>query len=192
MKLKYLKKNIIIVPLAFQVVFTASTFAKPKNPPVRLFEEALTKAPLPDEVCFAPSEPCDLKLIKFVESANESLDIAIFDINLDSLVHAILIKSKKIKVRILVDRRQAKGAWSAVPLLLKANVDVKLGHQKGIMHNKFMVVDGKMLELGSFNYTNAAAFKNNENQVYLNNKAIVARYKARFEIMWSEGTLPRL
>lgn len=152
-----------------------------------VINEALVVAPVSDEVCFAPEDPCDIKLTKFMQSAKSSLDIAIFDINLDRLVHEILVQTKKIPVRILVDRRQAKSDHSLVPLLLKAGATVKIGHQRGIMHNKFVIVDGKMLETGSLNYTNGAAFKNNENQIYLSTPSIVARYKARFEKMWSEG-----
>ncbi|MGK5089867.1 phospholipase D-like domain-containing protein [Bdellovibrionota bacterium FG-2] len=157
-----------------------------------IVNEVLVAAPVADEVCFAPDDPCDIKLVKFIQSAKTSLDIAIFDLNLDKLVHEILVQTKKIQVRILVDRRQAKSDHSLVPLLVKAGAKVKIGHQRGIMHNKFVIVDGKVLETGSFNYTNGAAFKNNENQVYLSTPAIVARYKARFEKIWSEGIAERL
>ncbi len=148
---------------------------------------AMVDAPLDQEVCFSPSEPCDLKLIKFMESAKTSLDIAIYDLNLDALVHQALVLGKKIPVRIVVDRRQAKGSHSLVPLLLKAGAQVKYGHQRGIMHNKFTIVDGKMLETGSFNYTNHAARANNENQVYLTNPVIVERFKKRFDELWARA-----
>ncbi len=157
-----------------------------------VINEALVVPPVANEVCFAPDDPCDIKLTKFVQSAKSSLDIAIFDLNLDKLVHEILVQTKKIQVRILVDRRQAKSDHSLVSLLLKAGAKVKIGHQRGIMHNKFVIVDGKMLETGSFNFTNGAAFKNNENQVYLSTPTIVARYKAQFEKIWSEGIAARL
>src|SRR3954469_19205404 len=71
-------------------------------------------APQNMEVCFSPDEPCDLKLIKFVQSAEKSIDVAIFDITLDKLVHEILVASRKIPVRIVIDRRQSKGAHSLV------------------------------------------------------------------------------
>ena len=153
----------------------------------RLIDEATVKAPVADEVCFAPDGPCDLKLVKFIQSATTSLDVAIFDINLDQVVHEIIVASKKMPVRMVVDRREAKSPHSLVPLLVKAGVKLKFGHQKGIMHNKFVVVDGKMIELGSFNYTNGAAFKNNENQLYVGNPVIVSKYKARFETLWEMG-----
>jgi phosphatidylserine/phosphatidylglycerophosphate/cardiolipin synthase-like enzyme len=150
-------------------------------------DEALVKAPVPDEVCFTPGDPCDVKLYKFVQSAQKSLDVAIFDLNLDKLVHEILVKSKKVPVRVLVDRRQAKSDHSLVPLLHKAGVQVRFGAQRGIMHNKFIIVDSRMIETGSFNFTNGAAFKNNENQVYLGTPSLVDRFQKRFNLLWEEA-----
>ena len=149
----------------------------------------VTKAPEDLEVCFSPEEHCDRKLVKFIDSAQISLDIAIFDVNLNSLVTLVIQKSKKIPVRMLVDRGQAQTKNSAVPRLIAAGVNVRYGrqHGTGIMHNKFVIVDGKWLETGSFNETNHASFYNNENQIYLSNPKVLDRYKKRFELIWSEG-----
>lgn len=154
-------------------------------------DEKSVTAPQDMEVCFSPDEPCDIKLIKLVQSAQKSIDVAIFDINLDQLVHELLVASKKMPVRILVDVRQAKGNHSLVPLLIKAGAQVRVGRQRGVMHNKFLIVDGRMLETGSFNYTNHASRANNENQIYLANPTVVSRYQKRFEKIWEEGRIPK-
>jgi phosphatidylserine/phosphatidylglycerophosphate/cardiolipin synthase-like enzyme len=153
-----------------------------------LIDEATVIAPTNHEVCFSPEERCDLKLVRFLETARSSIDLAVFDINLDQLVHAILVASKRgIRVRVLVDSRQAKGAYSLVSTLKKGGVDVKRGAQRGLMHHKFMVLDGKRIETGSFNFTNHASRANQENQVYLDDPAIVSRFVGRFEKSWSEA-----
>ena len=154
------------------------------------FTEATIAAPKDDEVCFSPDERCDLKLLKFIESAQKSIDIAIYDLNLDQIGHALLLKSKTIPVRIVFDMRQSKEKNSIVPMLIKAGLNLKIGHQRGIMHNKFAIVDGQRVETGSFNYTNHAYQANNENQVYLSTPAIVNRYKARFNTIWEEAKNP--
>ncbi len=74
------------------------------------------------ETCFSPDEPCDEQLIKFVMSAEKSIDVAIYDINLDQLVHQLLLKSKKMPVRIVVDRRQSKGNHSLVSTLIMSSM----------------------------------------------------------------------
>jgi len=153
-----------------------------------LVEEALVEAPVDREVCFSPDERCDLKLVRFVETAKSTLDIAVFDLNLDQLVHSILLNAKRgVRVRVLVDRRQSKGAYSLVSTLVKGGVDVRLGAQRGLMHHKFTVLDRKRLETGSFNYTAHASRANQENQIYLDDPAIVSRFMARFEKSWANS-----
>ena len=185
-------KYTIFIVLTLALTLPAQARSKRHNKLLRITEqiidEALIKTPEANEVCFSPENHCDIKLLKFIQGAKETLDIAIFDINLDQIVHEILVKSKTIKVRLIVDTRESKGKNSAVPLLLKAGVNVRYGRQKGIMHNKFAIVDGKMIETGSFNYTNGAAFKNNENLIYLNTPSIVSKYIERFEKIWGQSS----
>jgi phosphatidylserine/phosphatidylglycerophosphate/cardiolipin synthase-like enzyme len=156
-----------------------------KNAEVRSLDTI--EVPVDLETCFSPSEPCDQKLIKLIQSAQKSIDVAVFDLNLVSLVHHLLVASKKIPVRILVDRRQAMGRHSLVPLLIKAKAQVRYGRQRGVMHNKFIIVDSKIIQTGSFNYTNHASAANNENQIYLANPGVIAKYKKRFEEIWTKG-----
>jgi phosphatidylserine/phosphatidylglycerophosphate/cardiolipin synthase-like enzyme len=152
-----------------------------------LISNVAWSAPGLQEVCFSPEEACDERLSAFIQSAKLSVDVAVFDVNLDQVVHQILVKSKKVPVRILVDRRQSRGPHSLVPLMIKAGAKVRTGHQRGIMHHKFVIVDGRRLMTGSFNFTNGAATKNQENQVYLETPSIVERFKRRFEQSWNEG-----
>lgn len=142
------------------------------------------------DVCFSPRESCDKKLVEFIRSAEQSLDIAIFDITHPQIVHEILVVSKKVPVRIVVDRRQSREPHSLVSTLLRAGAEVKMGRQRGIMHHKFIILDDRAVETGSFNFTNNASFKNQENQVYLNDPVAVDRFKKQFEGMWNEARVP--
>ncbi len=191
-KLTAMKTQMRLGLLAAILVTTSGALARPRQSSQmaqakRMIDEVMVRPPQDLEVCFSPADPCDIKLIKFVQSAQKSLDIAIYDINLDQLVHEILVQSKKIPVRIIVDRRQAKGNHSLVPLLKKAGADIRYGHQRGIFHNKFTIVDNKMIETGSFNYTHHAATANHENQVYLANPKIIETYRKHFDELWSQA-----
>lgn len=149
--------------------------------------ESLVQAPVDQEVCFTPGERCEVKLIRFVQSARKSIDVAVYDINLDQLVHELLKAARALPVRVVVDRRQAKGEKSLVRTLIKGGIEIRYGRQRGIMHNKFIIVDRTMVETGSFNYTNGAAFTNHENQVYLSSPQVVTRFNKRFGELWNEG-----
>lgn len=140
------------------------------------------------DLCFSPDEECAAKLAQFIASAQKSVDVAIYDINEEQIVHQLLLKSKKIPVRVLVDRKQAKGKHSAVALLQKAGVNLRFGRQHGIMHSKFVIVDGNRVETGSFNFTHHASTANRENQVYLTDSPTALKFTTQFEKIWATGT----
>ena len=71
-------------------------------------EKTSAEPPADGDVCFSPVEPCDQKLLKFIEGAEKSIDIAIYDLNLDQIGHALLVKAKKIPVRIIGSRASAR------------------------------------------------------------------------------------
>jgi cardiolipin hydrolase len=174
------------------VIFSTEAYAKKSNH--ALLEEAArdadsltTSAPKDNETCFSPDEPCAGKIIKFIQTAKTSLDIAIFEMTDQKIAKAIVEAAKTVRVRMVVNRKLVKDTGPAYDLLKSAHVPIRVGKQKGIMHNKFTIVDGKRLETGSFNYTYRAETSNQENQFYVGTPSVVARYHERFEKMWSTG-----
>lgn len=56
-----------------------------------------------------------------------------------------------------------------------------------IMHNKFMVIDERHVQTGSFNYSAAAVNKNAENVlVLLNVPQLAAQYQHQWQLLWDE------
>ncbi|MGK5088126.1 phospholipase D-like domain-containing protein [Bdellovibrionota bacterium FG-2] len=143
--------------------------------------------PVGQEVCFSPGENCDEKLLLFVRSARKMIDVAIYDITLESLVNELILKGKSIPVRVIVDERQSKGSRSRVLQLANQGAAIRFGRQSGFFHNKFTIVDGKKVETGSFNYTERATHLNSENQVYLETPEVVTAYQKHFEDLWKNG-----
>jgi phosphatidylserine/phosphatidylglycerophosphate/cardiolipin synthase-like enzyme len=155
--------------------------------------ESSGQHPHDQEVCFSPDEHCDKQFFEFIGSAKESIDMAIYEITLRPLADRLKTLAKKKKVRVVVDGSEAKKSYSSVPLLIEAGVKVRYGRQtgRGIMHDKFTVVDGSMVETGSFNYTNGAVSINQENQIYVATPEVVSRFKERFQKMWESAKRPR-
>lgn len=57
-----------------------------------------------------------------------------------------------------------------------------------IMHNKFMVIDGKNVQTGSFNYTASAVSRNAENVLLIEDAPQLAEaYQREFNRLWDEG-----
>jgi phosphatidylserine/phosphatidylglycerophosphate/cardiolipin synthase-like enzyme len=154
---------------------------------VFLFLISSCQSQYPIRSCFSPEGKCDEELIETIRRSRTSLDIAVFDLTHPQIVHEILLASKRGKVRVLVDKRQSKGTHSLISTLVRAGLEVRSGRQRGIMHHKFMIIDGQELETGSFNFTEGASFRNQENQVYLKDPEVVKIFRAQFEKMWAEA-----
>lgn len=65
---------------------------------------------------------------------------------------------------------------------------VHLNGRYAIMHNKFMVIDGKNVQTGSFNYTASAVSRNAENVLLIEDAPQLAEaYQREFNRLWDEG-----
>ncbi len=58
----------------------------------------------------------------------------------------------------------------------------------GIMHDKFIIVDGKNVEWGSYNYTGRAENTNFENATFLSNGNLAQKYHSDFVSIYNQAT----
>ena len=66
---------------------------------------------------------------------------------------------------------------------------VRVNARYALQHNKFIVVDGAVVQTGSFNYTASAAEHNAENVLVVGNAPdLAARYGREWRRLWDEGT----
>lgn len=95
-----------------------------------------------------------------------------------------------VKVRIVADWKASHDRFSQIAVLKAAGIPVRLDGVYAIMHNKFMVIDGNLLETGSFNYTTAADKHNAENALVLwNVLQLAAQYAAEWARLWAESQM---
>jgi len=60
----------------------------------------------------------------------------------------------------------------------------------GALHNKFAIMDGALLETGSFNWTTNASVNSFENVVFTNNTAALNEYQSKYDWFYSSSTAP--
>lgn len=138
-------------------------------------------------------------LLRAIGAARASIEIAMFSFYSKVLADALLAAKKRgISVRLVLDRGQS-GLMKLDQWFAYHDFDVKITagpddygnvmFEK--MHNKFMIVDGALLETGSFNYTPNAEANNFENANFLMDSAILAGYRAFFQLLYERGHKPR-
>ena len=142
-----------------------------------------------EEVFFCPEEGCALQLILKINASEKSIDIAIYSFTHDKIADALIeAKQRGVNIRILMEAQQAGSEYSDDERLSEAGIETKfMGNPLGIMHNKFMIIDSEIVSTGSFNYSENADLRNNENLVFLHNPAIIKRFESEFQRLWNSG-----
>ncbi|MBL7055525.1 hypothetical protein ISS07_01290 [Candidatus Woesearchaeota archaeon] len=126
---------------------------------------------------FCPKHDCDNVLEENVKNAKLSLYCAFYDLNLKNLINEIVTKSKKIDVKVVIDKNnydeQIKGPG------------IKVANSKQYMHNKFCIIDNKRIITGSTNPTKNGVNFNNNNLIVADSKYLAENYKEEFDELWN-------
>ena len=125
----------------------------------------------------------DEYLVQAIGAAKISIDMAIYSINLWSIRDA-LIKSYQhgVQVRIVME---SDNIDDDVPrALISAGIRILGDRHEGLMHNKFVIIDGQDVWTGSANMTIGSFYYDNNNLVHLHSVDIAEDYLTEFEEMY--------
>lgn len=126
------------------------------------------------QLYFCPQEKCEEAFIQALNSAQESLHCALFEVELESLKKVLLEKQPTIDVKIVTDN----------DYLHQFNHSFVKADSWGLMHNKFCIIDGKKVTTGSMNPTFNDAYKNNNNLLIIESPLLAQNYEDEFQEMW--------
>jgi phosphatidylserine/phosphatidylglycerophosphate/cardiolipin synthase-like enzyme len=123
---------------------------------------------------FAPRHGPEMEIMKQMLKAQHSVEFAMFTFAQSSGIDDAMIRlvSPAQRFRGVLDRGQGAQKWAATTSLKAAGVELfqnKAGTGVRKVHHKLMVVDDRLIILGSFNYTAPANTLNDENIVVIGN-----------------------
>jgi len=175
------------VMIAVTLVVTSCTHPYPVDISGRL--DAPSSATY--EVAFSPSKQSEDVILRFITEAKKSVHVAAYSFTSKEIAQALLdAKARGVDVRVVVDKSQASGKYSAATFLAIHAVSVRVDGEYQLQHQKIVVVDGLSVETGSYNFTASARDKNSENVIIIRNVPDLAgRYEANWEKMWKESVL---
>ena len=118
------------------------------------------------EVFFPPKTRCLPRVIKLIDGAKKSVYLQCYSFTSKPIAIALLkAKRRGVDVQIVTDKSQIKTNGSLVTRLHQKKIPVFVDHLVAIAHNKTMIIDGRIVLTGSYNWTNAAEKRNAENLV---------------------------
>ncbi len=148
----------------YQLYFTTPRY--PDNPSTRihLIEEGLMTA---------------------IGNAQESLDIAIYELDLDTIGDVILAaRNQGVTVRMVTDS-DSLAEDETLKRLKREGINIVPDERSAIMHNKFVVIDKHSVWTGSWNFTENGTFRNNNNAILIQSATLAQTYTDEFEEMFS-------
>ncbi|MDB5827974.1 MAG: Phospholipase D/Transphosphatidylase [Variovorax sp.] len=145
------------------------------------------------EVAFSPEAGAEALVLKVIGSAHQSLRLAGYSFTSPNVVRALIDARKRgVDVKVLVDDRgnRGKASIAAMNLVAGAGIPLKVISIYAIHHDKYIVVDARHTQTGSFNYSQAAARSNSENALVVwNNPKLAADFTAHWDGRWAQGVL---
>jgi phosphatidylserine/phosphatidylglycerophosphate/cardiolipin synthase-like enzyme len=148
------------------------------------------------QTCFSPQGKCSAHILREIEAAKQELLVAVYAFTSDDLASA-LVKAKKrgVVVQVVVDREfdrtneNSKGKFfdvEKIPVRRVSGAAAKAGDKDtGLMHQKFAVVDRRVVFTGSYNWTQSADIRNDENLLMFRDASPLAEeYRKAFFRLW--------
>ena len=135
------------------------------------------------EVRFSPDDGVENRLVELVHNAQTSVTVMAFSFTSDALAEALLDQARDgVRVRVVLDEEQAGSNTGGEYQRLKdAGIDVRLDGIPGQMHHKVLVVDGKWVAFGSYNFSRSAEVRNDENLIIAEDAELAEKFLGEFE-----------
>jgi phosphatidylserine/phosphatidylglycerophosphate/cardiolipin synthase-like enzyme len=148
------------------------------------------------QTCFSPQGKCSTYILRELELAKKELLVAVYAFTNADLANALVqAKRRGVSVQVVVDREfdrtneNSKARYldqQKIPVRRVSGVPRSLpDKEQGIMHQKFAVIDRRLVFTGSYNWTQSADIRNDENLLMFRNAdALAEEYRKAFFRLW--------
>ena len=138
---------------------------------------------------FSPGSRSEERLAAILDAAKETIDACTFSFSSEILANALINAQRRgVKVRFMMDKNLAKKSIAGRNVF-KSGTDfkVRIGRKgKGALHDKFVIIDNKILQTGSFNWAQNASVNSFENMVFFNDDEHINAYKRIYDGLYDE------
>jgi len=171
----------------FEEMFVDKRFgaSSPANTPYKSF--GLNGTLL--EVYFSPDDGTAARLLALIHEAQESIYFLVYSFTSEELAGALIEQARAgLHVAGVIERSQALSNYgSQLERLRQAGVEVRLDGNPRSMHHKVLILDEEVVVTGSYNFSNSAETKNDENTLIIHRPDIAASFMAEFKRIFDQA-----
>jgi phosphatidylserine/phosphatidylglycerophosphate/cardiolipin synthase-like enzyme len=122
-------------------------------------------------------------LISEVDKATTSIDGAFYEIRYQPFVDALIrAKNRGVTIRIQTDSDYITNTYTQQ--LIDAGISVKGDNRSALMHDKYAIIDGTKVWMGSANTTDTDNANNYDNTILWESSSLASIYETDFEEMF--------
>lgn len=144
---------------------------------------------------FSPLGGCTAAIIDALAAAKKTVLVQAYSFTSAPIAKALVDAHKRgVDVQVILDKSQRTERYTSATFLANEGVPTYIDEKHKIAHNKVMIIDGRTLITGSFNFTKSAEEGNAENLLVINNCPELAQRYAqnwREHLQHSEPYQPR-
>ena len=135
------------------------------------------------DVYFSPDDGVLNALVPLLESAKQSIYFLAYSFTSNQLGDIVREKAKAgLKVAGVMDADQVRSnQGTEFDPFRQAGLDVRLDGIEGLMHHKVFIIDQKIVAFGSYNFSQSAEERNDENLIIVYNPIIAHQFVLEFE-----------
>jgi phosphatidylserine/phosphatidylglycerophosphate/cardiolipin synthase-like enzyme len=171
----------------FEEMFTENLFgadirAATPNPNVTLDGTDIENYYSPDDGVLA-------QIVRVLSGAEESIYFLAYSFTSNDLGNIVREKEAAgLKVQGVMEQEQVNSnQGTEYDPFKQADVNVRLDGIEGQMHHKVFIVDEKIIVLGSYNFSQSAEERNDENILIVYDEVIAREFIKEFERVWAQA-----
>ncbi|MEZ0396236.1 MAG: phospholipase D-like domain-containing protein [Anaerolineales bacterium] len=133
------------------------------------------------EVYFSPDDGAAARLIELIQGAQRSIHFMAYSFTSDPIGEAMRQQAIFVNLYGVMDEGQAaSNTGSEYDVFWNMGLDVHLDGNSGLMHHKVIIIDQRIVIFGSYNFTDSAETRNDENLVIVHDAAVAAAFLSEF------------
>jgi phosphatidylserine/phosphatidylglycerophosphate/cardiolipin synthase-like enzyme len=135
------------------------------------------------QVYFSPDDGVARQIVRLIQSAQESIYFMAYSFTLDEIADAMLEQAASgVIVSGVLERDQViSNQGGEYDRMRSAGLDVRMDGNPDNLHHKVIIIDGKIVITGSYNFSNNAETRNDENLLVIHNPEVAARFLLEFQ-----------
>lgn len=136
------------------------------------------------EIYFSPGGGAEQAIVQELNRAKTSIYVLAYSFTSAPIARALgQAKDRGLNVQVILDKSNRTSRYSVINYLQSHAIPVFIDTAHAIAHNKVMIVDGRDVITGSYNFTSSAERRNAENLLIIRNEQVAKIYIHEWKLL---------